>query len=143
MPFLTLSLKLILPDLVNFHFCFSFCLDSNLTFSYIQHLSLIHISTSCSRISSTLMVFGFSWVIRIISGWFPLSACRQERHFPQGFSPSPSHCRSSAKRPVSYTHLPFLSQHPGRKGITRPGTQPVRLQYDPGRRRSLRAFRAG
>ena len=37
MPFSTLSLKLILLYLINFHFCFSFCLDSNLTFSYIQH----------------------------------------------------------------------------------------------------------
>ena len=43
MPFSTLSRKLILLYLINFHFCFSFCLDSNLTFSYIQHLSLIHI----------------------------------------------------------------------------------------------------
>lgn len=37
MPFSTLSRKLILLYLINFHFCFSFCLNSNFSFFHIQH----------------------------------------------------------------------------------------------------------
>jgi hypothetical protein len=49
-----------------------------------------------ARISSTLMVFGFSWDTRMMSGWFPDRACLQEWHSWQGSSPPLSHCSAMA-----------------------------------------------